>query len=232
MEWLAGLTIGLLSSFHCVGMCGPLAFALPVHNMNSSKRNTSLLLYHAGRIMTYMIIGVLFGIAGRQLQLAGIQRWVSLTTGIIILLVFIQQQYFTHQKIPFFLRSFYDKVLEGMNYFLKRKSVLSFAGLGLVNGLLPCGMVYLAVAGALNTSTWLQGMWFMGAFGLGTLPLMLGTHAMGIWMNVKTRADIRKLVPYVAAFIGVLLILRGLNLGIPYVSPIISNTPVNGVECH
>ena len=95
--------------------------------------------------------------------------------------------------------------------------------IGMVNGLLPCGFVYVGLMGSVATQGVWQGALFMACFGLGTFPLMLGVSLAGQFVSTTVRARLRKLTPVLAVCIGTLFILRGLSLGIPYVSPKLSN---------
>jgi sulfite exporter TauE/SafE len=104
--------------------------------------------------------------------------------------------------------------------------------LGMANGLLPCGMVYLAIAGALSATEFTNSVLFMSFFGFGTIPAMFILGFVGMKVNVLTRQNIRKLMPYVAVSMAVILILRGLNLGIPFISPVLAGPPPAAIVCH
>ncbi len=84
---IAGFTLGAAGSLHCVGMCGPLSLALPLYHLTAVNKFLSLLLYQVGRIITYSIIGLLFGLAGRRIYIAGYQQWFSIVMGLIVLCV-------------------------------------------------------------------------------------------------------------------------------------------------
>ena len=102
---------------------------------------------------------------------------------------------------------------------LAQKNYQSVFFIGLVNGLLPCGLVYMALAGAVATTSVVKSSLFMAAFGLGTLPLMWGVSFFGSFINVQTRVIIRRAYPYLMVGMAFLLILRGLGLDIPFLSP-------------
>lgn len=227
-----GLGLGLLSSFHCVGMCGAMAFALPVQGLQPFQRNLSIALYHLGRVLTYTLIGALFGMLGRTFYLAGWQQWVSILAGSWMLLLAIQ--YFFPQLLPTWrpLQRLHGQVASWMRIFLQKPARISFLFLGMANGLLPCGMVYIALAGALTLPTVSASMLFMSLFGAGTLPAMMALSYFGVMASVQLRNQIKKMVPAFVMLMGILLILRGLNLGIPWISPGLP-TPLNpAVECH
>ena len=209
---------GLFGSLHCAGMCGPLALSFNMQGKGNAVVNA--ILYNAARIFAYMLIGLLFGSIGSSFRYAGWQQAAAVSMGVIILLIAIITWLggSSSPKLPW---------LAGYTAFIQQKISAAFRSprpgrvmtLGFFNGLLPCGLVYLAVAGAVATGNTISGAWYMLAFGLGTLPLMFIFSAFGNWLGFKQRIFIRKYLPAFSVTIAVLLILRGLNLGIPYVSP-------------
>lgn len=228
-----GLVIGLFSSLHCVGMCGPLALSLPVYHLPSSQRFFALLLYQFGRIITYTTLGLIFGYAGRHLYIAGLQQGFSVALG-ITMLVMIVLYYIYHRNIqPSFLNKFYRKIQSVISCVLKSSvSVPSFMALGMANGLLPCGMVYVAIAGALTTGSVQHSMLFMAMFGAGTLPAMMAFGLLGARLTLPVRQTLRRIIPYGITVMALILILRGLNLGIPFISPALGQSPAAPVSCH
>lgn len=230
---LSGLLLGFLGSFHCVGMCGPLALSLPVSDFPKWKRISAVVIYNSGRIFTYAMLGLILGFAGQNIQLAGFQSAFSIITG--LLLVFIAFQLFLQKtnQIPAFLKGFQSRIMKFMGYALKQKTVGGFGLLGMANGLLPCGMVYLAIAGAVNTGSIASGSLFMTLFGLGTFPAMMVLSLAGYRVNLSMRNKIKSFIPYAVSIMGILLILRGMNLGIPYISPQLITAESSGaVICH
>ncbi|MBO9201898.1 MULTISPECIES: sulfite exporter TauE/SafE family protein [Niastella] len=229
---IAGLLLGLVSSLHCIGMCGPLMMALPVSHMTKRKQVLAIFLYNTGRIVTYSLIGVLLGLAGRRIYLAGFQRWFSITLGVIILLAVIHF-YFKHTAIqPQWLQWVYAQVRQLMFRFLQSKRMSGYLFLGIANGLLPCGMVYLAVAGALTATSVGGSVLFMFVFGAGTLPAMLLLGVFGMRITLPVRQQLKTAIPFMMAAMAIILILRGLNLGIPFISPVIADVPGNVISCH
>ncbi len=234
MTWsifISAFTLGLLSSFHCVGMCGAIAFSLPTQHLNGLKKAAGILLYNAGRISTYTVLGVLFGLLGRQIYLAGFQQWFSIIAGIVILMIVIQGA----SGRPVFHLPGYNKmhtwVQNAIARFLTSPSIASMYLLGIANGLLPCGLVYLSITGALAAGTLGGAAGFMASFGLGTFPAMFLLSYFGYIINLFTRNTIRKAVPYVVALMAILLILRGMNLNIPFVSPYFAGAK-ESINCH
>lgn len=221
MEYiLAAISLGLLGSFHCIGMCGPIALALPVHRQAPSRKTISVLAYQSGRITTYSLLGILFGFIGQSFALFGFQQALSLVLGSLILLALVIPQRFVNAFSPArYLYALFARLKQKMSLLFQKRSITSFFGIGLLNGLLPCGLVYAAIAGAIATGSIYKGMLFMAFFGLGTLPLMFSLSYTSHLLNVKTRHLIHKAVPFFTGVMAVLLILRGLNLGIDYISP-------------
>ena len=228
---IAGFTLGLFSSIHCVGMCGPIALALPVYHLGTGKRIVSLLLYNIGRVVTYAVMGLLFGLIGRRLHIAGLQQWISIALGLLIL-VFLVYSHKRSLGLPGPAAWVYGKVQASMGKILKVKSTGGLFFLGMLNGLLPCGMVYLAIAGALSTNNVWDGSLFMISYGAGTLPTMLTLSLFGFMISLKARNNMKSMIPYMVALMAFLLILRGMNLGIPFISPMINHDPGVPVSCH
>ncbi len=215
MLWTAFM-LGLAGSLHCAGMCGPLTLALPATGSGTVGFVAGRLAYNFGRITTYTALGVVIGWLGRSLALAGVQRWVSMAAGIAIIAGLV----LSHRASGAGLTAAAVRQLKNaLGTVLRRRSISSLWTLGLLNGLLPCGMVYAAAAGAMATGGWLSGISYMALFGLGTLPVMLGISLSGTAIPVAMRLRLQQLVPISAAVVGVLLILRGMSLGIPYISP-------------
>ena len=229
---ISGFMLGAAGSLHCVGMCGPLSLALPVNHLSKIQKFFSLLLYQLGRVVTYSTIGLLFGLAGRRIYMAGFQQWFSIVMGVLILslavLYFIQKK-IIHLKL---LNRFYFFVQQQLSRLLKSDGGLSgFLLMGMVNGLLPCGMIYIALAATLSFTEIVQGVSFMALFGAGTLPAMMLVGYAGQMINPGWRSSLKKLVPVFISLMGVLLILRGLNLGIPFISPELPQAPGDAVNC-
>jgi uncharacterized protein len=230
--FIAAITLGFLGSFHCVGMCGPIALALPVGNARGISRLLLILSYNAGRMLTYSAFGILAGLAGRSIAIAGYQQLLSVMAGILLLLfILIPAGLKPFQKMNSGIFIFFNRIKSSLSALFLRKGHRSLFTIGLLNGLLPCGLVYMALAGAIATGAAMEGAFFMAAFGLGTLPMMLALPFAGSFISLKTRNTMRRAVPALLACMAVLLILRGLNLGIPYISPKTGNDN-NIPSCH
>ena len=222
--WTAFL-LGLVGSLHCAGMCGPLALALPAAGNTTPAYVLGRVAYNAGRIVTYCLLGIVFGLAGWTFLLAGLQRWVSIALGVALLLGL-----FASRKLAQWnpVTSAVNQLKSRMSVVLRRRSFAALAVLGLLNGLLPCGLVYVACAGSAATGGVLAGARYMAAFGVGTLPMMMAISLSGKLVPTSLRLKLLKAIPVCVFLLGTLLILRGMSLGIPYVSPDMSGS---GASC-
>jgi len=218
-EIIAGLILGLTGSLHCIGMCGPIAVSLPVISGNKMKFILRRLLYNSGRITTYVLLGAVFGLIGSRIKLAGLQQFLSVFTGAVILIgVFVSYGSISRLFRFNFAEKAFIKFKDLFGFFLTKKSSAAFFTIGFLNGFLPCGLVYLAISGALLTGDVFSGSVFMLMFGLGTVPLMLAVSVAGRRIH-SGFSPIKKLIPVLTICLAILFILRGLNLGIPYISP-------------
>lgn len=235
MEIWTGFVVGLLGSLHCIGMCGPIVLALPVIGDSQFKILAGRVLYNLGRILTYTIMGALFGLFGSRLIIFGLQQDLSIAFGIIILAyVFIPRSIKARLANTFIYREVTDFIKSRFNRMIVKKSNSSLFTIGVLNGLLPCGFVYVGIAGAVSTVNWLSGALYMTMFGLGTFPVMFATAVFGKIINVNFKRRVNKLIPVFAVLLALLFILRGLNLGIPYLSPKFSKSAVieQPESCH
>lgn len=234
MTWqliISGFALGMVSSFHCVGMCGPIALSLPVYYLPPHKKLTGILLYHSGRILIYALLGLLFGFVGRQFYVAGLQQYFSIALGAIILLILFQSSFGKRIiHIQFFDR-FQASLQNIIAHNIQKKQLYGMLILGMANGLLPCGMVYLAITGAMAAGNLSGGVTFMAFFGLGTFPAMFLLTYFGSFISLSVRNHMKKAIPFFVATMGILLILRGLNLNIPMISPAMHNSAAQVVDC-
>lgn len=219
MFLLAALSLGFLGSFHCVGMCGPIALTIPVKRTSTFSIISGSLIYNFGRIFIYGCMGLLFGLLGKGFVLAGWQSILSIGLGAIILIfLFVPNSSRVHVKLGPYMHLL-EKIKTNIRRLFGIHTSRSLFLIGLLNGLLPCGLVYLGVAGSMATADALTGALFMMAFGLGTLPAMLTITIIRDYISIRFRENVRKVVPVFVGAMALMLILRGLNLGIPYVSP-------------
>jgi uncharacterized protein len=215
-----GLVLGFFTSLHCAGMCGPIALAIPLKGTSTGIKVLTGIIYNLGRTVTYVLAGILFGFAGKSFSMLGFQQWISVISGSIIIITAI---------IPFLIGKSIEQTMSGTGFtrivqrgFSKLFAIESVAGfffVGMLNGLLPCGPLYSALIASLGTASVLYAALFMLLFGLGTLPLMLAFMLAGNIISSEIRKFIRNVLPIILIFIGILFILRGIGLGIPYISP-------------
>lgn len=235
--YIAALVLGFAGSFHCVGMCGPIALALPVHRKNNFIKTLSILSYNIGRAISYSVLGALIGIIGRSFALAGFQQILSVASGIILLLFFLYEKRITQMISGTVSPAGYvSKLKTAIFKSFRSNSGAKLFSIGLLNGLLPCGFVYMGLTGALATGSSAGGAFFMFIFGVGTLPAMFTVAYAGQMISAEIRNKIRKVVPVFVIGMAFLLIMRGLNLGIPYISPMAKVSSEKGIVkqqcCH
>lgn len=231
----SGFVVGMLGSFHCIGMCGPIALALPIHHQDSLTRVFSILSYNFGRIVTYSFLGLIFGLLGASIFIGKYQQVLSIAIGVLILIVLIVPRIFSFVSENSLLVKFQTLIQRKLSVlFQQEKKMSTLFFIGILNGFLPCGLVYMALAGALVSGSTINGVLFMSMFGFATVPIMFAVSYFGNFVTVSFRSQIRKAVPLVIGLMAVLLILRGLNLGIPYISPQIEQTEegLSEGECH
>ncbi len=231
----SALVLGLLGSLHCLGMCGPIAFMLPLDRNSKSKKLFQLALYHVGRLFSYAMIGLAFGFVGRGLQLFGIQQKLSIGIGaLMIILVMLPHKYLGKMSLAKPIYTLIGKVKSRLGQELKKRSPDTFLTIGFLNGFLPCGLVYMAIFAAIAMGSPWQSSMYMVLFGLGTIPLMTTAVYASGFLSGQVKGKVRRLVPVFVVIIGLLFILRGMGLGIPYVSPKIVSTEMASaaIECH
>lgn len=212
MELWTGFTLGMLGSFHCIGMCGPIALAIPGENHSKWAMLLRGLLYNAGRILTYSFIGLIFGILGMGATIAGYQNILSIVLGILVIFFAL----FPHIRLPGKARSLYTRFTNRISKLISRlyKSDSPFTpfSIGLMNGFLPCGFVVTALAAALITSSSFHSAIYMALFGLGTLPIMLMMNMTPGFISPELRSKLRPFSTYFAIIIGLILIWRGYSM--------------------
>ncbi|NRD23946.1 sulfite exporter TauE/SafE family protein [Winogradskyella litoriviva] len=231
---VSALILGLLGSLHCVGMCGPIAFMLPVDRSNSFKKVSQIAIYHFGRLIAYSIIGLVFGLLGKSFYLFGVQQQLSIVIGILmIVIIILPYKTISKHNLSKPLYKLISKLKSSLGKALKKRTPDTFLTIGFLNGFLPCGLVYMAVFGAIATGSLFEGSLYMILFGIGTIPLMTTAIYLGKFLNSTIKQRIQKAIPVFVVIIGLLFILRGLGLGIPYISPApIVETASSAIECH
>lgn len=217
---LSAIVLGLLGSLHCVGMCGPIAFMLPVDQTNNFKKGGQIALYHLGRLLAYGSFGLLFGLLGKGLYVFGLQQKLSIGIGLLMIaLVLLPLRRWQHFTLAKPVHRIISKLKSKLGKELSKKTADTFLTIGFLNGFLPCGMVYMALFGAIAMGNALQGALYMVFYGLGTVPLMTTAIYFSSLLKGIARQRINKLIPIFVIIIGALFILRGMGLDIPYISP-------------
>ncbi len=217
----AAFLLGFLGSFHCIGMCGPIALALPLPDSSWTAKVQGSLVYNIGRALTYGAMGFVFGLVGKGFSLFGWQQVISIIIGLLLIgSVVLPARYFTvlRKNKPSWLWPI-ERVKKAIGQLFMQKNYASLFRIGLLNGLLPCGLVYVGIAGAVASGTALNGAAFMALFGLGTLPSMLTLSLSGNIVSLHWRNKIRRALPVLTVLLGLLFLVRGMGLGIPYLSP-------------
>lgn len=234
-EILTSFFVGLFGSFHCIGMCGPIAIALPIPNSNNLNFVLGRLLYNLGRIATYSFLGAVFGLLGSRLVISGFQQSISITLGVtIVIAVLIPAKYKAKISQHKLVQKITLPLKKGISDLFKQGTFSAMFLIGILNGFLPCGLVYVALAGAIASGDAISGTAVMILFGIGTFPTMFAATLFGKFINLNIRRKITKAIPVLALVLGLLFIVRGMALGIPYLSPKISAQVVDdqNMDCH
>jgi sulfite exporter TauE/SafE len=230
----SALIFGLISSLHCIGMCGPIAMMLPVDRSNPAKKVIQIMIYHLGRLTAYASLGLIFGILGKGFYMAGIQQQLSIVVGILMITIaIVPEKVFMKYNFSKPVYRVISKVKSSLGSQFKRKSPDALFTIGLLNGFLPCGMVYAALFGAIAMQDLTLGVSYMLLYGLGTIPMMSAVVYISNLLSTPFRSKMQKLIPVVTIIIGTLFILRGLGLDIAYISPSNLNLFVQAnANCH
>ncbi|HQA75441.1 sulfite exporter TauE/SafE family protein [Flavobacterium sp.] len=217
---LTGFLFGLISSLHCIGMCGPIAMMLPVDHKNPSRKALQILTYHLGRISAYAMLGLAFGLLGRGLYLAGLQQQISIAVGLMMIIIaIVPEKKLAQYNFSKPIYKVISKLKSSLGKQFKKKTLDAMFSIGFLNGLLPCGLVYAALFGALAMQNVTLGITYMVLYGLGTIPMMsLVVYASG-FISFKWRNQLQRVIPIITVLLGIAFIIRGLGLGIPYISP-------------
>lgn len=231
--WLAGaLVLGAAGSAHCVGMCGPLALAVPRYGAGRAALWGSTVLLNSGRLFTYVLLGTAFGAFGQAARLAGVGRAVSIGAGVVLLLSVLVpgllERWLPQGRIAVQVSRWRGRLARQFT----RTAPEAIFFTGVLNGWLPCGLVYSAAMAATTQGSVGQGALFMAAFGLGTWPALFALRLSGGLLGQRLRSRLRAAAPALVMTMAVLLIVRGLELGIPYVSPAPLTAGAHAVTCH
>ncbi len=224
--WIA-IVIGLSSSLHCIGMCGPIALAVPFNRTNNATIFFGLIQYNAGRIGAYALLGLLIGSIGMTVASIHWMQGLSIVAG-VLMLVMAWHQLFTKRVKAFAKIS--SIISKSLGKLIRSNSPFKFLGMGMLNGFLPCGMVFFALTNALIQGTVAGAVWSMIGFGIGTLPAMISVAFFANKISSSIRQKASRYVPIVLTVIGLLVIVRGMNLGVPYISPKLKTVQTSDIQ--
>ena len=220
--FIPAFILGVISNLHCLGMCGPIALAIPLNRSSKSAMLFGILQYHLGRVLVYAILGYIVGYIGMGIKLFGVLQVISIIAGIGII-IYAWRNKLTFFKNPFTSSLRHTSLLSrSMGKIMRSESPLKLFLLGALNGLLPCGMVYTALITAVVLGTPILSATSMLAFGLGTLPGLVAFSLFAQQLGNPIRSKINRYLPYLITVVGLLIVLRGMNLNIPYISPKVS----------
>jgi len=225
--YLTAFLFGLAGSFHCVGMCGPVMLAIPMDLQTKVSILIDSLIFNTGRIFTYGFIGLIFSLLGMSLQGFNGQQYLSIGAGILMLIL-----YFGVGKNASFSEKFWLTRFLRQNFskLLQNHSPKSLFLTGLLTGFLPCGLVYAAASGAILSGTPENGILYMMSFGVGTIPLMLAVSFSRSLLKDRVKIWLKASTPYLVSIVAILMIVRGLGLGIPYLSPVAESLNNNQIQ--
>ena len=206
---IGAFIIGLFGSMHCVGMCGPVTMAF----MGSGQSRLGFASYHLGRILTYVVIGMFLGLVGESIAFFNLQQGLTFVLGAGLILLYgipstrhSLERFYYQSRFYQLLKSFLSKSLS-----MRKRWFLS----GVANGFFPCGLTYVAAAGAVALGSVSGGALFMIAFGLGTLPALISLSFAGNFLSKKLKSFIPKSVTVIAVISGLIMIMRGLLTTLP-----------------
>ncbi|SEK75041.1 hypothetical protein SAMN05421740_102590 [Parapedobacter koreensis] len=220
--------MGVFGSLHCVAMCGPLVLALPSGHQSRWMTLVNAVVYQVGRVAVYGMLGLLAGFIGNAVETKGWQQGISVVTGLLLMSVGLLSIWRRRFRGVVRAQQIWVKpVAKWIGYWLYRPG--GYFMVGALNGLLPCGMVYMALVAALSADSAYGGGLFMLLFGLGTWPAMLLVSAMGNVAKRYIRFNLAFWLPVICLLMGGWFLLRGASLDIPYLSPAIY--PTGAVNC-
>jgi len=214
-------TIAFLGAFgHCIGMCGGIVIAysrkVDTH-WSAFMQGFAHLVYSFGRITTYVMLGAIFGAIGGVAQFNGYTTAaLTIMAGIFMILAGLsllgKLEFLTKLEHSFSGSKWYQ---EAFRQVLRSKSLYSFYILGLLNGLLPCGLVYFFAVTAASTGSPVWGALVMLIFGLSTIPALF---SLGFFTQLLTKSSLRKVMMNLASIIVILFGLYTIYRGIDFVN--------------
>lgn len=225
IELVLGFSLGLVSSLHCVGMCGPLILSIPktkftLHNFLHNKSIYNPIAYNIGRILTYVFIGIVVGLFGELIKITFLHQQLSIFAGGLMLITGVATKFEANNIIKSkTLNKIFSVLKTQISILLNAQTTSKMFLLGVLNGFLPCGMVYMAILSSLAWGDMNSTIIYMASFGLGTSPLLISLFFFSGFLSNKLRLKSQKIIPIVTIMIGLIVVFRGMGLGIPYLSP-------------
>lgn len=214
--YYSAFIMGLIGSLHCIGMCGPIAMMLPGDKEKRLRFAAGRLLYNAGRILTYGILGLSIGYFGEKLAFISSQKTLSIGLGVLILTGVLWPKRWLNKINPYNpLVRFTQKIKSSLSFLFKKHFWGTQFVFGLLNGLLPCGLVYAALSGAFLMTDSTGGFLFMILFGAGTLPMMLGASLGASFIRKKFKLNFSRIIPVTYGLLAIWLIVRGISINNP-----------------
>jgi sulfite exporter TauE/SafE len=209
MEYTLALLGGLLGSAHCVGMCGGFVVTLGVRGRTENSAVLRQLLYASGRVCTYTLLGVIAGFIGQWMgarfaSMSAVRPWLTLVAGIVIVVIGLDALGWLPRRSGTLGSCLGSSLFADLHGASSRGSV--FLG-GVINGLLPCGLVYAYLSLACSSAGLLSGGLIMALFGLGTVPALALLGAGAARMSCSTRARVLRLGGLVM-LVGAALLIR------------------------
>lgn len=228
---LMAFLMGFTGSLHCAGMCGPIIWIMPFHAFKGAKKVIAIALYHLGRISVYALMAVLL-YSFKELFNPRLQQYISILSGVILLIAglisFVPSHNFKF-NLPWS-----NPVKNSLAKVIGNPQLGAITAAGILNGMLPCGLVYMALSATIAMPTVTGAALLMYVFGIGTLPMLVGITLLKSRMSFTKGVNIKRFAPAIVFSFGLLFVLRGLNLGIPYLSPKVEVTAkeVKASCCH
>jgi uncharacterized protein len=231
LTYTMALLMGFTGSLHCAGMCGPIVWIMPFQAFTGIKKAAALALYHAGRLSVYAALAIVLH-SFRGLFDPKIQQYISIVLGAILLITGILS-FIPNHRLTFSL-PWAEQVKKQLGKTMATPGLPALAAAGILNGLLPCGLVYMALSASLSAATTAQAAGVMYVFGIGTLPMLISITLLKARISFLRTSNVRRLVPVVVFAFGCLFVLRGMNLGIPYLSPkvVVAQHEIRACCCH
>lgn len=229
--------LGLVSSLHCVQMCGPvvLSYSINLSRQSANQQLFAHLSYNTGRIITYSALGAVAGLTGQTMglvgKLAGVENIAAIIAGgLMIIAALLMLDLLPHRNLPKFLRGFdplrlLSRYLKPLGGRIASTSIASKFTLGLILGFLPCGLIYAALLKAMATGGAFAGALTMMAFGLGAAGSLILVGMFSSALGFKLGPWGGRLAAISVALLGAILVWRG-------VTPMIPIGSSHAAQCH